>query len=64
HKKEGKEIEELGKRTGDPVAEGDARMVKKVQRRDWGRIMHPHIMVNESHLSIHEKHLFVGNMKL
>nr|GEZ37428.1 hypothetical protein [Tanacetum cinerariifolium] len=29
HKKEGKEIEELGKRTGDPVAEGDARMVKK-----------------------------------
>ncbi|GJT32184.1 MAK10-like protein [Tanacetum coccineum] len=63
-KQKGKEIKELGNGTNDPFAEGAIRMLKKVQGRDWERIMRLHIKVNESDLSIKEKHLFVGNMEL
>ncbi|GKD17407.1 hypothetical protein Tco_1206565 [Tanacetum coccineum] len=64
HKEREKEIEELRMRTGDLVAEGQVRTLKKVQGRDLERIMRLYIMVNKSHLSIHEKKFFVGNMEL
>ncbi|GJV26279.1 hypothetical protein Tco_1378974 [Tanacetum coccineum] len=35
-----------------PFAEGEVRMLKKVQGRDWERIMRLQIMVNQSGLSI------------
>ncbi|GJS74094.1 hypothetical protein Tco_0706935 [Tanacetum coccineum] len=64
HKEREKEIEELKMRTGNLVAEGQVRTLKKVQGRDLERIMRLYIMVNKSHLSIREKKLFVGNMEL
>ncbi|GJX02214.1 hypothetical protein Tco_0186127 [Tanacetum coccineum] len=64
YKNRRKEIDELEKRIGDPFAEGAVRMLKKVQGRDWERITRLHIMVNQSDLSIKEKHLFVVDMEL
>ncbi|GKD26484.1 hypothetical protein Tco_1232698, partial [Tanacetum coccineum] len=39
YKNRGKEIEELGKRISDLFAEGAVRMLKKIQERDWERII-------------------------
>nr|GEW16803.1 nucleic acid-binding, OB-fold [Tanacetum cinerariifolium] len=56
-------IRELEKNTGDPFAEGAVKMVKKVQNRDWERIMRIQIIVKQSDLSI-KKNFFVGNREL
>ncbi|GJS82129.1 hypothetical protein Tco_0748670 [Tanacetum coccineum] len=64
YKNRRKEIRKLEKRTSDHFVEGAVRMLKKVQDRDWERIMRLQIMVNQSDISIKEKNFCVGNMEL
>nr|GEW03147.1 hypothetical protein [Tanacetum cinerariifolium] len=46
------------------VAKETARLLRRRQKRDMDKMTHLQIMVNESHLGVRKKHIFVSKMNL
>ncbi|GKC50061.1 hypothetical protein Tco_1072806 [Tanacetum coccineum] len=57
-------VEELERLSGNHVAKETSHLLRHRQKRDLDKMTHLQIMVNESHLSVHEKHTFVSKMNL
>ncbi|GJV27760.1 gag-pol polyprotein [Tanacetum coccineum] len=62
--KKGKMLEDLGRLSGNHVAKESACLLRRGQKRDLNNMTYLQIMVNESHLSVREKHTFVSKMNL
>nr|GEU36304.1 hypothetical protein [Tanacetum cinerariifolium] len=63
--KEGEDVvQELERLSGNHVAKETVRLLRHGQKRDLYTMTHLQIMVNESHLSVREKHSFVSKMNL
>ncbi|GKC33237.1 hypothetical protein Tco_1040531, partial [Tanacetum coccineum] len=57
-------VQELERLSGNHVAKETARLLRRRQKRDLYKMTGLHIMVNESHLNVREKHTFVSKMNL
>nr|GEY82772.1 hypothetical protein [Tanacetum cinerariifolium] len=56
-----KEVERLSCKD---MAKETVRLLKRGQKRELYKMTHLQMMVDKSHLSVHEKHTFVSKMNL
>nr|GEV75738.1 RNA-directed DNA polymerase, eukaryota [Tanacetum cinerariifolium] len=56
-------VEELERLSGNHMAEETTRLLRHRKKRDLDKMTRLKIMVNESHLSVREKHTFVINLE-
>ncbi|GJV97694.1 hypothetical protein Tco_1549271 [Tanacetum coccineum] len=57
-------IQELERLSGNDVANETVRLLRRGQKRDLYKMTRLQMMVNESHLSVYEKHTFISKMNL
>nr|GEW95806.1 hypothetical protein [Tanacetum cinerariifolium] len=57
-------VQVLERLSDNHVAKETARLLRRGQKRDLFKMTGLHIMVNESHLSVCEKHTFISKMNL
>ncbi|GJU95556.1 hypothetical protein Tco_1320312 [Tanacetum coccineum] len=57
-------VAEFERLSGNHVVKEIARLLRRGQKRDLDKMTHLQIIVNESHLGVHEKCNFVSNMNL